>query len=239
MQASAQALAAYLARRDVASLSRPAFIARGLESVDVLVLLGSALPGTAAAAALAWRLGLCRRVLVCGGIGHSTAGLWQAVRADRRYASVAVTDRAEADILYDLLTQIYRIPPGALRVENRSANCGDNAVHALALLREEKIPHRQLLLIQDPLMQRRSHASFARHLLPRESRLLSCAPFIPRVDALLSPHAPGAGPLWDRDRFPVAAAGRDPPPAGRRNRLRTPRPGFHHPCGHSRRRHHA
>jgi hypothetical protein len=192
-------VAAWLARRDVASLTR-----RDLDPVDVLVLCGSAVLGAVDVAAAAYRDGLVSRVLVSGGVGHSTPYLHAALRAHPRYGDVPTADRSEAAVIAEILRRHHGVPDGALLVEERSTNCGENASCSVAVLRREPGQVRSLLLVQDPTMQRRTHESFHRSLRgTSDVRLLSFAPFVPTVPD------PGAAcvtddtgtEVWSMDRF--------------------------------------
>ncbi len=76
-------LGRYLARRDVPELTRP---------VDLLVLMGSAILETVDLTAKAYHDGVANRILISGGIGHSTHHLIEAVRA----RAIAAEGRPEA-----------------------------------------------------------------------------------------------------------------------------------------------
>ena len=192
-------LGRYLARRDVPELTRP---------VDLLVLMGSAILESVDLTAKAYRDGVANRILISGGIGHSTHHLLEAVRAraateeGRAIAAtgsvgageqvagsgairaIAAEGRPEAHILRDLLVRVG-VDAGAIQIEDRSRNCGENAEFSRRLVRGE----RSLLLIQDPTMQRRTHACFERAFrdLPGVE-LISFAPEVPRA-------------AWSRERF--------------------------------------
>lgn len=192
-------LAAFLARRDVGRLTRG-----DLDPVDVLVLCGSAVLCALDVAAAAHREGLAGRILVSGGVGHSTPYLHAALRDHPRYGDVPTGSRSEAAVIADVLRAHHGIPDHALLVEEESTNCGENATCSLDLLAREPVRVRSLLLVQDPTMQRRTHESFRRSL--RDSpdvRVVSYAPFVPRVQD------PGAGhvaddhgnAVWTLDRF--------------------------------------
>jgi uncharacterized SAM-binding protein YcdF (DUF218 family) len=135
------------------------------------------------------------RLLVVGGAGHSTARLRAAAARDADGAGVATEGRAEADILADVAARHWGVPRGAIIVERASTNCGNNATLALAAARAAAdapggapLPAR-LVLVQDPIMQRRSHESFAAGGWPAAGvALASAAPAVPRVAP-----APGAG----------------------------------------------
>ena len=169
-------LGRYLARRDVIDLTQP---------VDLLVLMGSAILETVEVTAKAYHDGITEHILISGGIGHSTHYLIEALEAQAPVGGVVATEgRPEADILRELLVRAG-VEPAAIRVEDRSTNCGENAEFSRRLVQGE----RSLLLIQDPTMQRRTHACFERAFrdLPGVE-LISFAPEVPRT-------------AWPRERF--------------------------------------
>jgi uncharacterized SAM-binding protein YcdF (DUF218 family) len=169
-------LGRYLARRDVSGLTRP---------VDLLVLMGSAVLESVEVTARAFHRGVAERILISGGIGHSTRYLIEAI--ERRGLEVDTAGRPESHILRDLLVG-SGVDSAAIEVEDKSTNCGENAEFSRRLVPRAG----SLLLIQDPTMQRRTHASFVRAFrdLPG-TELISFAPVIPRIGA----------PTWPRERF--------------------------------------
>jgi hypothetical protein len=110
-------IAAYLARRDVASLS-PVVVPRA----DVLVLCGSAVLASIGIAATAFQVGLADRLLVSGGIGHSTPHLRQAVRENPRYGDVPTDARPESAIIAEILRTHHAVPDAAILIEDESVN---------------------------------------------------------------------------------------------------------------------
>ncbi|MEV6269487.1 YdcF family protein [Kribbella sp. NPDC051936] len=175
-------IARWLARRD--PIDRP---------VDRVVLMGSAVVESVEVAAEAHRAHSAP-ILVSGGIGHSTQFLDEAVR--RRGLGLA-TGRPESHVFRELLLR-YGVPDDQIVVEDRSTNCGENAAFTRAL-----ISHPQtLLLIQDPTMQRRTHACFERSFadLPG-STMISHAPVIPWIGPDHVGAAPAAPEIWSRERF--------------------------------------
>lgn len=126
---------------------------------DLIVLAGNAvIPTIDAAMSLASRRGL--PLLISGGIGHSTEWLYRAVAADHRYRGIAYVGRCEADILADVARRYYRLTN--IVVENQSTNCGENARFTRQLLDERHLSPQRVLVAQDPTMQRRTMATFAR-----------------------------------------------------------------------------
>jgi hypothetical protein len=185
----ANALAAFLARRDYPSLAAAA--ADG--PFTAIIVCGSAVLATVEEALAALRLGLAPRILFSGGVGHSTPLLYQAVAASPHAAAVGLEGApSEAAVLRDYALALGA-PAGALLTEAASTNCGSNAALSRAALEAAGAPHpHRLLLLQDPTMQLRTHASFERAYAGAPggapALLRSWAPFCAR----LQPAAPGA-----------------------------------------------
>jgi uncharacterized SAM-binding protein YcdF (DUF218 family) len=153
----------WLAPADVNPLTRSGLEAStGRGEVDLLVLLGSSVLPSLERTAQLWRAGLARRVLVVGGVGHSTEYLRDMVRREGRFSDIPVDGRGEAEILHEILVRHYGLPPEGMLIETESTNCGSNATEARRILRAAGEDPRSLLLVQDPTMQLRSWASFRR-----------------------------------------------------------------------------
>lgn len=178
-------IARYLARRDASR-----------QSVDLVVLMGSAVLESVEVAAEVYHTGTAPRILVSGGVGHSTRYLDEAVR--RRGLDLETGGRPESHVFRDLLITRYDVPPAAIVVEDQSANCGENAELSRRMIDRPKT----LLLIQDPTMQRRTHACFERSFadLPG-TRLISFAPVLPWIGPDHVGAGPGQPPIWTRERF--------------------------------------
>lgn len=101
-------------------------------------------------------------LVISGGIGHSTAFLYEAVAQHPRYHSVPVVGRTEAEILSDIAYRFWHIPQARICVESHSTNCGENAVFSRNLLIKSGLTPRRAIIVQDPTMQRRTIATFAR-----------------------------------------------------------------------------
>jgi uncharacterized SAM-binding protein YcdF (DUF218 family) len=173
----------------------------GLKKVDVLVLLGNSIPYTIKCAAEAYKNKLCDRILINGGIGHSTEILRNKIKKDKRFNFIKVDNRAEADIFFDIMTKIYNIPDSKIIVENKSTNCGDNALKAIELLDKLNISYKSLLLIQDPTMQLRTYASFLKYVENKKVKIINYAPFIPIIDNSLKLINEGIDGIWGEERY--------------------------------------
>lgn len=165
-------LSTYLARRDIPTLA-------AAPVSDFVILLGSGLLEPLEVAVDAMQSGVARRLLISGGLGHSSRHLWDAVAGRKEYASIEVEGRPEAAILFDIATRIHGLPRGQVLVEDRSTNCGANAVDSRWTIEAAGFDLHRAILIQDPTMQRRSHASFERAWSGTAAEFLSFAPFVP------------------------------------------------------------
>ncbi|WFN96878.1 YdcF family protein [Edwardsiella ictaluri] len=184
---------------DVFAGARPA-----VGSADLLVLLGNALLPTAWRSFDAVRAGVAPRLLIAGGIGHSTPLLYQALADEPAASGLATAGQAEAPLLAALALRQGVLVPSQIWLESASTNCGENARFARALLQEKGATPSRLLLVQDPLMQRRTLATFLRVWQDRPTvQFASWPTFVPRLersaDGVTIAGAPGA--LWPLERF--------------------------------------
>lgn len=170
---------------------------------DMIVLAGNAILATADAA---FEQAKTARVpvLITGGIGHSTTLLAEAVAT--LHPGIALGGRPEAEILRDMALRIHGLDPEQVLVEAASTNCGENAEFTRRRLKERDLRPSRVLLIQDPLMQRRTDASFRRAW--RESswrtEFVNWPTFVPRLelnDGRIEYAAGLPDPLWAGDRF--------------------------------------
>jgi len=187
-------LAAFLARQDLKALD----VANLGQPADLLVLIGSSLLMTAQIAADAVKSGAVRRILVSGGVGHSTEDLRLAVRRCPDLRGIAVDGRSEAEILTDVLVGRHQLVREAILVESVSTNCGANAWESKRVLTEVGLQPASVVIVQDPTMQLRTHASFERSWRGEPApTFISFAPFVPVVESgVISPSG-----QWTFDRF--------------------------------------
>lgn len=120
------------------------------------------------------------------------------------FQDIDVEERAEADIIAEILTSKLKVDPSKIIIENVSTNCGTNAEQSQVVLDKLKLSPSRIVLIQDPTMQRRTQACFERAWQDRpEVEIVSYAAFIPQLDEV-GPGYTITGsdyPVWDPDRF--------------------------------------
>lgn len=174
-------------------------------AIDMVVLAGNAI---IPAIDTACRLASDREVplLISGGIGHSTTFLYAAIARHPHYNKIPTTGRAEAMILADIARQFWRIPDDRLLVEDQSTNCGENARFSWDIIVRHQLATRtRILVTQDPTMQRRTMATFARVCRGRDDapRWVSHPGVIPQLQnsdngVVFSGNTPG---LWPVERY--------------------------------------
>lgn len=115
--------------------------------VDCILALGSHDLRVAERAAELYLTGIAPWVLMSGGLGNFTKGMWTEKEADK-FASVAIQ---------------MGVPEKAILIENESTNTGENIVFTQKLLDKKGIDFQRFLIVQKPYMERRSYATVKKH----------------------------------------------------------------------------
>ncbi|WP_244175138.1 YdcF family protein [Pantoea conspicua] len=172
---------------------------------DLLILAGHAvLPNIEGAVALAKTSGL--PLLISGGVGHATPLLAGAMAAHPLYRQIDTLGKSEAQMLAAIARTFADLPDDRLLLEGESRNCGENAAFSQRLLESRGIRPQQVILIQDPLLQRRTDATFRWQWRDRPvaPRFISWPVFVPQLTAEAGQlRITGAAPqgLWSLERF--------------------------------------
>ena len=128
---------------------------------QLVVLAGNAvIPTIDAACQLVSQYG--GTLLISGGIGHSTSFLYEAIARHPHYRSIETQGKPEAVLLAEIAHRFWAIPRERIVVEDRSTNCGENAWFTRTMMEQQGISAHQATVVQDPTMQRRTMATFAR-----------------------------------------------------------------------------
>uniref|UniRef100_A0A383VEQ5 Uncharacterized protein n=1 Tax=Tetradesmus obliquus TaxID=3088 RepID=A0A383VEQ5_TETOB len=173
---AANLLSTFLARRDIHDVSAV--------QADLCVVCGSSVLATAYVAVRALQSGSIPRLLISGGCGHSTAHLYNSMSRHPLWHSIDTTEgRHEAEVLHDLFLALGVQPQQQLPLELDSRHCGGNASCSKQLVDKLGLAVKRVLVIQDPTMQLRTHASFtkwwSRGVEPCE--VMSYSPLRPRL----------------------------------------------------------
>ena len=193
-----QVIIDFLSQRDCAVLDKNNVTSffHGNEATAIVVF-GNDLPQVAEIGCQAWLEGLGEWLIFCGGRGHSTDILIERMKTDPRYQECDEKN-SEAELFGEIAMKLYGISKEKILMERFSTNCGANAANAITLMRQHGISTERIILMQDPLMQRRSVMSMQK--ASPESQVLSFAPFIPICDETLAPVKIN-GAVWSRERF--------------------------------------
>lgn len=177
----------------------------GTLDIDLAILAGHAvLPNVEAVMAVAKKYQL--PLLISGGIGHSTGLLAEMLAAHPLYRQIDSKGKSEAALLGEVAQVFAALPDDQLLLETASRNCGENAAFSQKLLDEHNWQPQRVLLVQDPLMQRRTWETFRYQWRDRADapEFISWPVFVPQVamDAgmLRIIGAPPQG-LWSMERF--------------------------------------
>ncbi|KAL0260624.1 hypothetical protein SLS55_004314 [Diplodia seriata] len=185
--ADVNTIAAFVSAEDVPDLHHA-------DPVDCLVLCVSAVLHSADVvfSALEARPRLTKTLVICGGIGHSTPFLYDAISRHPGYQELypAIRGLPESRVLAQVFDRFYdsdaiRQAGVTVLVEDRSTNCGANALETRALLERHRVATpRTILVVQDPTMARRTVASFERAFDDADvrPRVMSCPTFVPQVE---------------------------------------------------------
>jgi uncharacterized SAM-binding protein YcdF (DUF218 family) len=175
----------FLSKRDIKSLTAEDLQAiYNTPQVDLLILLGNSSLYVAEQAVKAYQQGLAKELMICGGIGHSTHFLEENIRQHPLYNDVAAGERPEADMLRDIFVKHWGLPGESIIIENKSTNCGGNATEARKMLEQLHKNPRTILLLQDPVLQRRSQASFEKVWQGEHVQFISHAAFVPLLQLM-------------------------------------------------------
>lgn len=171
----------FLAYRNIAELSKEAFENKyGKKKIETLVLAGNGLPYTSEVIANSYRQGLVDKIILTGGVGHTTDLLRKLMANHPIYQKIDATNKSEAELFQEMLVQYESIPATAIFIETTSTNGGENAMEARKVIESVMEVPEEILLIQDPTMQRRADACFRKYFA--NTKIINYAPFIPLVE---------------------------------------------------------
>ena len=130
----------FLAVRDIKQMSAEALKKTcGAPAADVIIALGSDLPVVAETACELYKAGYGEKLMFCGGIGHSTINL------KRKVAKI--------------LDVKYQIESSSIFMDKTSTNTSENIKNAIQIFKNHTIKHQNMILIQDPILQKRSYVT--------------------------------------------------------------------------------
>lgn len=118
-----------------------------IQKSDCILALGSHDLRVAERAAELYLQGWAPYIIMSGGLGNLTLGVWTEKEADQ-FAAIAVRKGVpEKDIL----------------IENQSTNTGENILFTQKILQQKNLEPQSFIVVQKPYMERRSYATFKKH----------------------------------------------------------------------------
>jgi uncharacterized SAM-binding protein YcdF (DUF218 family) len=118
-----------------------------MEKSDCILVLGSHDVRVAHRGANLYLEGWAPVLILSGGLGNITKGIWTETEADK-FAKITV-ERG--------------VPENAIIIENKSTNTGENILFTQQLLKEKNLHPQSFIVVQKPYMERRSYATFRKH----------------------------------------------------------------------------
>lgn len=158
-------IAAFLAHNQIPSLST-------CDPVDCIIICASSVLYQASYVfhVIQNRPSLAKTLVLVGGIGHSTNLIYEAVARHPEYREIKddgdVVGLPESHVLQRILSHSFNIPKSdhgdpKVLIEDRSTNCGANAVETRKVLDHHGITGPlSCIVVQDPTMSLRTIASF-------------------------------------------------------------------------------
>ncbi|MFT7173063.1 MAG: uncharacterized SAM-binding protein YcdF (DUF218 family) [Paracoccaceae bacterium] len=117
-----------------------------LEACDLIWALGSHDLRVADRVAELWHEGLAPLIVMSGGFGNFTEGIFE---------------KAEAELFAGRAVELG-VPEGVMVIENRSTNTGENVAFTREILQEKGIQVKCVIAVQKPYMERRTFATIAK-----------------------------------------------------------------------------
>ena len=149
----------FLAVRDIKQMSAEALKKTcGAPAADVIIALGSDLPVVAETACELYKAGYGEKLMFCGGIGHSTINLKRKV-AKILDVKPDQLPESEAGIYACLAKDKYQIESSSIFMDKTSTNTSENIKNAIQIFKNHTIKHQNMILIQDPILQKRSYVT--------------------------------------------------------------------------------
>lgn len=134
-------------------------------------------------------------LMITGGIGHSTPPLVAALASRLDCAPSALADLSEAELISRLIAADSLIASDQIILETRSTNTGENAAFTRDTLDALGLRPHHVVLVQDPLLQRRTDATFHHVWRERTTRFFSSPPFVPLLGEALTSRS------WTQQRY--------------------------------------
>ncbi|KXF83413.1 YdcF family protein [Enterovibrio coralii] len=133
---------------------------------DCIFVLGSNDIRVAEYAAALYRQGFAPYVMISGGVGRFTEGVFE---------------KSEAETFAELMRD-EGVPDSALLLETKATNTGENVRFSHQLMLDNGLNFTRILMVQKPFMERRAYATFMKQWPGDAESVLVSSPPIPFVE---------------------------------------------------------
>lgn len=170
------------------------------ENYDLAILAGNSLPYLIDELVVLYKTKKVQQIMVTGGVGHATNFLKENLKA----IGFESTEENEAEICQAYLQEKYGLFKNELILETSSTNSGENAIFTLNKIKELHLQPRKVLLLQDPVLQRRTKATFSKNWQQTKTEFTNYVPVLPKISKLgekILFSDPRLNDLWTKEYF--------------------------------------
>ena len=171
-----------------------------ISRADAIMVFGNELLHPLEAGVEAWKQEMADYLIFCGGVGHATELLRNNIQSHEIWRDLVkeLEKKSEAEIYGELAELYFHVPAEKILLDTTSTNTGENAGNGLERLCHVNPDAQNIILLQDPLMQKRSKATLEWNM--QKGNVISFASFIPHIreDFSFENDIPI---LWKKERF--------------------------------------
>lgn len=174
-------------------------------SFDLIILAGNSLPSLAKHSAYLMDQKVAPKLLITGGYGHGTKRLIDNIKQEsilrkREYQN----SDSEAFLLKKIFDKHRKFVIGEVLLEEKSRNTGENAEFTFRKIIESEVKAEKILLLQDPILLRRTKLTFKQQFNNEQYRFFSYLPFelhLSELNEEISFIDSKLNNLWEKEYF--------------------------------------
>ncbi|MBO0446806.1 hypothetical protein IGJ55_001385 [Enterococcus sp. AZ170] len=167
---------------------------------DLAILAGNSLPYLADELIHLYKQEMVSAVMLVGGIGHATPFL----RHNFQRKGIKLAAASETEMYLEYFKLKYGLDKMLFLTEQTSTNSGENAVFSLNIIKAAGLNPKKVLLLQDPLLQRRIKATFEKEWQNTDTLFTNYVPIVPFIQSFSDPllfEDDQLNGLWSKEYF--------------------------------------
>lgn len=169
---------------------------------DLIILAGNSLPHLAQYCGELLDKKVAPRLLISGGNGHGTVKLLENIQRFSVLKEEEYTKSdSEAKLLGKIVEKHHRTSFGEIFLEEESRNTGENARFSFEIVETMKHKPQKILLLQDPILLRRTKLTFQQAFPADEYEFFRFTPFIPYLEKQNKFKDDQLDGLWEEEYF--------------------------------------